>query len=327
MTEINRSLAKLGDAIRLLIEIKTAQDVKQVMGLAEAARVYAQQAKLGLEAQNYATEIKLRAARMGGEILAKTELNIGRPPMRNGTSPGTVLPTLNDLGITKKQSSCWQRIAAMPETAFTAYISEIKEAAKELTTAGILQAAARLSIPEPTLTPPLPTGRYRCIVIDPPWPVAKIEREERPNQGVTLDYPTMTIEAITALPIPDLAEPTGCHVYLWATHKFIPAAFDMFEVWGVRYQCLLTWVKPTGMTPYSWMYNTEHVLFGRIGSLGLERMGLKLAFDAPVTRHSEKPAIFYQRTCEASPGPRLDMFARTAHIGFAAWGNEAQHEQ
>lgn len=170
---------------------------------------------------------------------------------------------------------------------------------------------------------PLPTGTYRCIVIDPPWPIEKIEREARPNQSSSLDYPTMTLEEIEALPIADMASLEGCHVYLWVTQKFLREGFRLFEAWGVRYQCLMTWVKPTGMTPYSWMYNTEHILFGRVGSLPLERMGLKLSLDAPATGHSVKPAAFYERVSEASPPPRIELFARAPRPGFDGWGNES----
>ncbi|GAH93415.1 unnamed protein product, partial [marine sediment metagenome] len=60
----------------------------------------------------------------------------------------------------------------------------------------------------------LPQGKFRTIVIDPPWPVEKLLREERPNQ-FDIDYPTMYIEEIIALPISDLASEEGCHIYLW----------------------------------------------------------------------------------------------------------------
>jgi N6-adenosine-specific RNA methylase IME4 len=174
-------------------------------------------------------------------------------------------------------------------------------------------------------SPAAPTGKYAAIVIDPPWPVQKIVREERPNQHESLDYPVMSLEEIAALPVPALADDIGCHLYLWVTHKFLPAGLQLVEAWGFRYQCLMTWVKPTGMTPYSWMYNTEHVIFARRGSLDLARMGLKLSFEAPVTRHSEKPQIFYDRVVAASPGPRLEMFARSPREGFFVWGNEVAH--
>lgn len=167
-----------------------------------------------------------------------------------------------------------------------------------------------------------PAGQYRTIVIDPPWPMEKIEREVRPNQGPVLDYPTMTLEQIAALPIADLATDPGTHVYLWTTHRFLPDALSLFEQWGVSYQCVMTWVKNVGITPYSWMYDTEHVLFGRIGQLPLEQLGLRLSFEAPAIGHSIKPEVFYQRVEQASPGPRLDMFARREREGWAVWGNE-----
>ncbi|MCA1572508.1 MAG: methyltransferase [Chloroflexi bacterium] len=167
-----------------------------------------------------------------------------------------------------------------------------------------------------------PVGQYRCIVIDPPWPMDKIEREVRPNQGPVLDYPTMSLEEIAGLPIGLLAYGDGCHVYLWVTHRFLPDGLRLFDAWGVRYQCTMTWVKNVGITPYSWMYDTEHVLFGRVGNLQLDQLGLRLSFGAPVTRHSAKPDAFYERVVAASPGPRLEMFARAEREGFEAWGNE-----
>lgn len=172
-------------------------------------------------------------------------------------------------------------------------------------------------------TPPFPQGKYRCIVLDPPWPVKKIEREERPDQGIELDYPTMTLEEIAALPIPDLADEAGCHLYVWVTQKFLPAGLKLVEQWGFRYECLMTWRKNVGITPFSWMYDTEHVIFARCGNLPLQQMGLRLSFAAPVNGHSTKPDTFFDdRVLFASPGPRLEMFARRNREGFDVWGNE-----
>ncbi len=181
---------------------------------------------------------------------------------------------------------------------------------------------ARSKKPEPVETPGFPDKIFSCIVVDPPWPVKKIEREERPDQGATLDYPTMTVEEIGNLPIKNLANPNGCHIYLWTTQKYLPDALKIFKNWGVKYQCLLTWVKPTGITPFSWMYNTEHVLFGRIGSLDLDKFGIKLSFEERSREHSRKPEIFYEIVRKASPEPRFDMFARGPHEGFEIWGAE-----
>ena len=54
---MDSNLAKLDEATRLLAEIRTVQDARKLVNLAEAARVYARQVELGLEAQNYAVEI------------------------------------------------------------------------------------------------------------------------------------------------------------------------------------------------------------------------------------------------------------------------------
>jgi ParB family chromosome partitioning protein len=172
--------------------------------------------------------------------------------------------------------------------------------------------------------PEIPEGKFRTIIIDPPWPIQKIEREVRPNQTETLDYPTMSLEEIANLPIGAKADLEGCHVYLWVTHRFLPDAFDLFLKWGVKYECLLTWVKPVGFTPFSWMYNTEHVLFGRIGTLKLLKFGIKLSFNSSSNRHSEKPDIFYENVKNVSPEPRLAMFERKQRDGFIVWGNEIE---
>jgi len=161
--------------------------------------------------------------------------------------------------------------------------------------------------------------KYRTIVIDPPWPMEKIVRQVRPNQ-FDFDYPVMSIEEIKTYSLP--VNPDGCHVYLWTTQKFLPVAFDVFEAWGVKYECLMTWVKNVGFTPFSWMYSTEHCLFGRVGNLPLLKLGKRLDFSAKVREHSRKPNEFYTLVAEVSPEPRIDIFSREKHEGYDQDGNE-----
>jgi N6-adenosine-specific RNA methylase IME4 len=175
---------------------------------------------------------------------------------------------------------------------------------------------------QPGITPGLPLGAYRCITIDPPWPIEKIQRDVRPAQERHLDYPILELDEIDNLVGAVVRRQNGCHVYLWTTHRFLPAAFELFDSWDVEYECLMTWTKNVGPTPFSWMYDTEHVLFGRRGPLELERKGLRLSFTAPAVGHSIKPDVFYERVREASPEPRLEMFTREPHEGFEPWGDE-----
>jgi len=69
-------------------------------------------------------------------------------------------------------------------------------------------------------------GVYDVIVIDPPWDMKKIERDERPNQS-EFDYPTMTEKELATLPIPAA---DNCHMWLWTTQKFLSSALRLLAV-------------------------------------------------------------------------------------------------
>jgi N6-adenosine-specific RNA methylase IME4 len=181
---------------------------------------------------------------------------------------------------------------------------------------------ARQRIPAPVVPPGFPGKRYRCLIIDPPWPMEKSERTIHPKQGRTLDYPTVSLEMLETLPIEPLAHAAGCQIYLWITHRFLPEGFGLFEKWGVAYHCLLTWLKPGGFTPFSFMFNTEHILFGTFGPFAMRRKGLKLGFTAPRGRHSAKPDAFFELVAAVSWPERLSLYERTPRKGFDAWGPE-----
>ena len=251
-------------------------------------------------------------------VLSEQELitSYKLPESRRGAD-GKVRPANRPTVVASKDAAEADKTA--PAFAF------LGSSGETMTSREAVKVAARQREPEPVPEPvPPPPGKYHCIVIDPPWPMQKIERDERPNQGVTLDYPVMSLEDIADeahVPVRTLAD-DDCHIYLWVTHKFLPAGLDLLKAWGFNYQCVMTWRKNVGITPFSWMYDTEHVLFGRRGDLKLTRLGMRLSFEAPVAGHSRKPDVFYERVTEASPGPRVEMFSRVYREGFTPWGNE-----
>ena len=196
---------------------------------------------------------------------------------------------------------------------------------KEPVTAKVIKKWVRHKLLEirPELAVDIPIGVFSTIVADPPWPIQKIQRDERPNQHV-IDYPTMTIQEIKDL-APEVMSRShdDAHLYLWTTHKMLPQALEVMKAWDYNYQCVLTWVKNVGFTPFSWMYSTELVLFGRRGNLPLLKNGLRLDFNAKTTGHSIKPEAFFDLVHQASPGPYLELFARTKRDGWTTWGNDA----
>lgn len=169
----------------------------------------------------------------------------------------------------------------------------------------------------------LPKRKYRCIVIDPPWDMARIEREIRPN-GFGWDYPTMTDDEIMEFDVASLAH-EKCHIYLWTTQKYIPLAFKVLEKWGFPYMFTMVWHKPGGFQPYGLpQYNCEFVLFGRLGGLSfLDLKAFNMCFNGPRRECGRKPDEFYDLVRRVSPGPRIDVFSRENREGFETWGAES----
>ncbi len=131
-----RALALIAEGQRLLAEARTVQEVKQVRDLAKSARDLMQQQEFALAAMQDAAELKLRAERRLGDLLAETPKNRGGRPGKTGS---TVEPVLSDIGVDKKESHRWQRVALLPEPAFEGHLREQREAGEEITTAAVLR--------------------------------------------------------------------------------------------------------------------------------------------------------------------------------------------
>ncbi len=108
------------DKAKALIEKANVSQLKEIISRAEALRVYAQEAKKGLEIQNKAAEIKLYAERRIGKEL-KEQIKVGNPQLSRATTIG-----LKELGISRDNSSKWQSVASLPEKEFEKYKEEVK---------------------------------------------------------------------------------------------------------------------------------------------------------------------------------------------------------
>jgi DDE family transposase len=87
-------------------------------------QTYARQAK-DSELIDLATEIRLRAGRRAGELLREMAEWGERRGRHNETSSAKE-PVLADLGVTKKQSHNWQKLAALDDDVFEKRVADAK---------------------------------------------------------------------------------------------------------------------------------------------------------------------------------------------------------
>jgi N6-adenosine-specific RNA methylase IME4 len=168
----------------------------------------------------------------------------------------------------------------------------------------------------------LPVGEFDVLCADPPW--------QYDNSGfaqsAAAHYPTMSTEAIGALPrtdptFPRCADP--CVAFVWATSPLLPAALEVMAAWDFQYKACLAWVKDRA-PGLGWWLNTRHelLLIGARGSITpLEKVDSVIA--AAVTDHSRKPVEAYAAIDRMFPDlRRVEIFARAPRPGWSAWGNE-----
>ncbi len=188
-------LAKLDAATQALAKATDIQEIKQVRDVAEAIRKLAKTAGAGLDIQNEGAKLKIRAERKGGEKLKETEKAQGKRTDLVTPCHHVEKETLAEMGITKKQSSRWQKEADIPDNVVEEYLENDK--GLELTTAGLMKVGkdtkreserekkaregkkAKSSEKYHVETADIRTyqtkKRYDFIITDPPYPKKYLE--------------------------------------------------------------------------------------------------------------------------------------------------------
>lgn len=335
-----RELMLLTQAHRAIAEARGLGDIKDIRDKAEAARKYAQSAGMGLDIQNHAAEVKLLAERKAGELLAQLQLHGGDRKSQKAEDRAK----LEDIGITKDQSSRWQLTAAVPERDFERYIAETKVSRGEVTTAGLLRIAREVvakkrqknkdkSSDSSTVTNEsvemvgalsdlVSQGRkFSCIYADPNW-----GHEGNSPGSAEKHHAMMTADELAGLPVPGLLE-ENAHLHLWSTDEFLLDALRLMEVWGFGYKGCVVWLKPQmGLGDY-WRISHEFVLLGVHGSLPFLDTSVSSWLRAKRSSHSRKPEGVRKLIERVSPGPYLELFGRRPTAGWTVFANEVAPKQ
>ena len=181
--------------------------------------------------------------------------------------------------------------------------------------------------------------RYRTIVADPPWPIewsggcriaghstgSRLRHVKR-----ALPYTVMTVEAIAALPVAELAD-DDAHLFLWVPDRFLidGDGARVARAWGFSPGRLLIWHKTgygLGTFPRP---QHEALIVCKRGSLdfSVRTVGSvhqwRSAYEHGARAHSRKPDAALDLIEQASPGPYVELFARRHRLGWDVWGDES----
>lgn len=168
----------------------------------------------------------------------------------------------------------------------------------------------------------LPTGKYAVIVADPPWTYGV--RAEDVTHRAANPYPSMSIEAICAMPIKDIGADDSI-LWLWTTNAHMSEAYDVAGAWGFQPKTVLTWAKDR-MGTGEWLRGqTEHCIMCVRGKPVVTLTNQTTLLHGPMREHSRKPDEFYamvEALCPVPAGGRVELFSRQARPGWVAAGAE-----
>jgi N6-adenosine-specific RNA methylase IME4 len=324
-------LVKYEAARRALAEANSVDEVAAIRDRAVAMQTYARMAK-DSELIDKATDIRLRAERRAGEMLV--EMRETGQRAKGGESGRRELQpaTLGDLGVTKTESSRWQKIAAMPEREFENRVTDAKREAirsveataaerneekKERRAEREAELAAKIVA--------LPEKRYGVIYADPEWRFEPWSRETGMDRAADNHYPTSELQTIKNRSVHDLAA-ANCVLFMWATSPMLEDAIEVLHAWSFRYVTSFVWVKDKIGTGYWFRNKHETLLVGIKGDVPAPAPGTQAdsVIFAPVGRHSAKPEVFYEIIERYFPNvPKIELNARQRRAGWEAWGLEA----
>ena len=327
-TESPRELLLLTEAHRAIAEVHGLDGIKAIRDKAEAVRKYAQSAGMGLELQNYAAEVKLRAERKAGELLSQLQLHGG--DRKSEQSEQRV--KLDDLGITKDQSSRWQLTAAIPDRDFEKYVTETKSGRGEVTTAGLLRVAKEFVAKrrkrfkqKKAASQPVVGGesanlleslkslieqgqRFACVYANPEWPDASDNGGE--------------LAALFDLPVSQVCQ-ENAHLHLWLPERHYADAPRLISTWGFKLASSLVWVSGRGERGDYWRSSHRTMALGVRGVLPFRNRSPLSWIRVDAAIQASKPEVVRELIERVSPGPYLELFGNNPVAGWIVLAHAA----
>lgn len=187
-----------------------------------------------------------------------------------------------------------------------------------------------LGEPTPVVAPTV----FRTVVADCPW--APRDKLPGPKRGAASHYNTMPTSDLRALShrFPAIAD--DALLFSWRLASMPFDGLDVCRAWGFEPVSEVVWVK---VPRAGWLsrgrllelvgavrarkvrillghyVRASHetcIIAARPGAAArIKAHNIPSVFFAPITRHSEKPAVFYDIVERLAPGPYLELFART----------------
>lgn len=164
----------------------------------------------------------------------------------------------------------------------------------------------------------------RCIVADPPWRF----NDTRGARGAAAKYRTLSLEQIKwhSDYRPIVTAPRHAFLFLWRVASMQAEAIELAHAWGFHVKSEIVWEKTTvndldhfGMGSYVRAAHETCLICVR-GKVTVKNHSTRSRFRAPVGRHSEKPARFFEIVERLVGGPYIELFSRQQRPGWLCLG-------